>query len=264
MSVGCASLLFAHHHLDNCLMALTDVGLQGVDLWAIPNWAEHIRLGVDDPAEIKEKVQQLGLKIQAVSVYTADRERLALAAKVAAQIGAPMVVNGAVGRTWDELKEFLDPALKVCDETGVKIAVENHTDSLVDTIDRMEELTRRFPKDRVGIAFAPPHSFVVGEPPHWVIRRLWERILLLYLWDVSPRNTGLAWWRANWHKWAEEQFPGAGRLDFLALADALSRFPFQGELVFCAHGTEPWDAERLKEHLHQSLTYLRSIGFPLT
>ncbi len=263
MAVGCASLLFAHHHLDTCLMALTDVGLQGIDLWSIPNWAEHIRLGQDDPDEIKEKVQQFGLKIQALSVYTSDPERLALAVGVAGHLGAPMVVNSAVGRDWDELKEFLSPALKACEATGVRVAIENHTDTIVDSGPRMEELIRRFPASLIGIAFAPPHSLVVGEPAHTIVRRLADRILLLYLWDASYRNGGLAWWRENWHRYPEEQFPGQGQADFVALGDAVHRCGFSGELVFCAHGTEPWDAQKIKEHLHQSLTYLRQIRFPI-
>lgn len=259
-SLGCSSLLFAGHDRTITLQAMKEVGIGEIDLWSIPNWAEHVKLDADDPEEIANEVQGAGLQVCALSLYTSDPQRLRLGLEFAAKLGAPMVVNGTRGQSWDELAEFLRPALEVAERTGVKLALENHTDTLLDSSDRIEELCRRFPADLVGIAFAPPHCVVIGERPNDIVHRFADRILLLYLWDVSPRNRGLAWWRKHWHEFPEEQFPGSGIVDFQALADAIRITGYKGKLVICLHGTESWGVEKLKMHLKACREYLRHLN----
>ncbi|GBC99945.1 hypothetical protein HRbin17_02478 [bacterium HR17] len=258
--IGCSSLLFAGHDRATTLRALRDVGMSSVDLWSIPNWVEHVRLDSDDPHGVADEVRQAGLSVCALSLYTNDPQRLRKGVEFAAQLGAQMVVNSAQGRTWDELAEFLCPALDAAAQTGVKVAVENHTDTLLDSSDRAVEFCRRFPADLVGIAFAPPHAVVVGERPNEWVHRFAERILLLYLWDVAPHNRGLAWWRRRWHEFPAEQFPGNGIADFRALSDAVRVSGCNAEKVICLHGTERWSVAELQAHLQATLQFLREVG----
>jgi sugar phosphate isomerase/epimerase len=217
-------------------------------------------LDADDPTAIAAELQQTGLHPCALSLYTRDPQRLQMGVEFAAKLKAPMVVNGTVGRDWDELETFLRPALDAAAQTGVRLAIENHTDTLLDASDRMAEFCRRFPADLVGIAFAPPHAWVVGERPNELVHRFADRLLLVYLWDVAPQNRGLAWWRKHWHEFPEAQFPGKGSLDFVALADALQVTGCQAQRVICLHGTEPWGIEQLQAHLRETLTFLRDCG----
>ena len=119
------------------LEALRAVGISAVDLWSIPGWAEHVRLDADDPTAIAAELQQTGLHPCALSLYTRDPQRLQMGVEFAAKLKAPMVVNGTVGRDWDELATFLRPALNAAAQTGVRLAIENHTDTLLDASDRM-------------------------------------------------------------------------------------------------------------------------------
>ena len=258
--LGVSSLLFAGHSRVTMLEALQAVGISAVDLWSIPGWAEHVRLDADDPAAVAAELQQTGLHPCALSLYTHDPQRLQMGVEFAAKLKVPMVVNGAVGRDWDELATFLRPALDAAAQTGVRLAIENHTDTLLDASDRMAKFCRRFPADLVGIAFAPPHAWVVGERPNELVHRFADRLLLVYLWDVAPQNRGLAWWRKHWHEFPEAQFPGKGALDFVALADALRVTGCQAQRVICLHGTEPWSIEQLQAHLREALTFLRDCG----
>ncbi|MCS7193290.1 MAG: hypothetical protein NZ937_09970, partial [Armatimonadetes bacterium] len=96
-------------------------------------------------------------------------------------------------------------------------------------------------------------------PNEW-IHRFSDRILLLYLWDVSPRNSGLAWWRKHWHDYPDEQFPGKGKLDFQGLADALKVSGCNAHKVICLHGTEDWSILQLQSNLQTALQFLQNIG----
>jgi len=264
-SLGVASLLFAGHERAKVVEALRSIGVAAVDLWSIPGWAEHVRLDEDDPIAIAAELQQNGVRPCALSLYTRDPQRLRRGVEFAARLGAPIVVNGAVGRDWGELATFLRPALDAAAQTGIRLAIENHTDTLLDSGDRMAEFCRRFPADLVGIAFAPPHAWVVGERPNELVHRFADRLLLVYLWDVAPQNRGLAWWRQHWHEFPEAQFPGEGILDFVALADALQRTSCPAQQVICLHGTELWSTEQLQRHLQKALTFLQKIALtPMT
>ncbi|MCS7192809.1 MAG: sugar phosphate isomerase/epimerase [Armatimonadetes bacterium] len=258
--IGCSSLLFACHDRATTLQVLRDVGIESVDLWSFPNWVEHVKLDSDEPERIAEEVKQMGLRVCALTLYTSDPQRLKKGVEFAYRLKAPIVVNGVQGRSWDEFEEFLRPAMDSLSQTGVKLAIENHTDNLLDSSDRAAEFCRRFPADLIGITFAPTHCFVIGERPNDWIHRFSDRILLLYLWDVSPRNCGLAWWRRNWNKFPEEQFPGNGALDFQAIADAIKVSGCKAEKVICLHGTESWSSDQLKSHLQTALKFLQSIG----
>ncbi len=259
-SIGCSSLLFAGHDRTKTLLSLKEVGIASVDLWSIPNWVEHVRLDEDEPEHIANEVMEAGLRICALSIYTADPQRLCRGVEFAAQLGVPMVVNGAKGQDWDEMAEFLRPALNAAAKTGVKLAIENHSDTLLDSSDRVLEFCRRFPADLVGITFAPPHCFVLGERPNEWVHRFADRILLLYLWDVAPQNHGLSWWRKHWNKFPAEQFPGNGILDFQGLVDAIKVSGCNAEKVICLHGTENWDIAQLQWHLQMALKFLKEIG----
>ncbi len=260
INLGVSSLLFAGYDRGTMLEALRAIGILAVDLWSIPGWAEHVRLDSDDPAAIVGELQPKGLRPCALSLYTSDPERLRRGVEFAAKLGAPMVVNGIVGRDWDEFATFLRPALDAAAQTGVRLAIENHTDTLLDSSDRIAEFCRRFPADLVGIAFAPPHAWVVGERPNELVHQFADRFLLVYLWDVAPQNRGLAWWRKYWHAFPEAQFPGKGVLDFIAFADALRVTGCRAQQVICLHGTESWSVEQLQRHLQQATAFLEECG----
>ncbi|QYM80451.1 sugar phosphate isomerase/epimerase [Horticoccus luteus] len=256
MKPSVASLLYIKYSRAETFASLRRLGIGQVDLWDHPGFGSHVSVSNDDSEEVLSDLATYGLKPSAVSLYAADPETMRAGIKYAAKIGAPLVVAGFNGATTEQFADFLRPLAVEGRRAEVRVTVENHVDTPSDSIDRVNALSALVPD--IGYCYAPPHSVIMGENQQQNVTALGDRMAMFYLWDSPWMATGLTWFRNNWNRFSEEQFPGRGKLtsQFPALLETLRAIRFDGPVNFCVHGSREWPIEKTERFLAASMRFL--------
>lgn len=256
MKLSASSLLYIKYPRREAFASLQRLGITHVDLWDHEGFGSHLSVAQDDSAALRRDLEEFGLKVSAISLFSCDPKRMAAGIAYAAKIGAGGVVVGNCGANPDEFAAFLRPLARQAVDQGVKLLVENHMDSPADSIDKLMTLAEKTP----GLAFfyAPPHSVGMGENQCQNITALGDRLALFYLWDCAWGFTGLTWFRRNWNQFPEEQFPGRGKLtpDFPAIMATLRAIRFEGCVNFFAHGSREWPIAKIESQITASRRFL--------
>ena len=220
-------------------------GCEGLDLWA-GRWGNQ-----------REQVEALGhekfasiLKANkaTVSCYTCmDPGFIKCEPHMRAMVkfGGNMIVAGFPGGgpgakdlRGDALKnairasaEKLKPIIAVAGELGVKLAIENHLNGLLEPPESMNLLVDVIQEKHVGVAFAPFHlpqdAALLGR----LVGDLGERLFYFYAWQYGDGSGDIA------PSKQKRQLPGIGPLDFKPMLAALKRNKFDGWTSIFMHPT---------------------------
>jgi sugar phosphate isomerase/epimerase len=196
---------------------------------------------------------------------------------MAAELEIPYVVFDCEEHYPDFVSKFLPPLLKTCEQTGVKIAVENHLtvpftadfesggheadrwDEGVDTLAQIKRLVTDIDSPYLGVCVAPPHLWVEQETIGDVVRFLMERKKLFhyYIWDIDHAykrgEDGLDFGPG------EEQLPRPdGVLDWRVLLNDLAASGYEGVASLKCHGTAGWQLDYVSGKFRASAEYIRS------
>jgi len=255
--VAVATLMYGRRPRREALRSLAQLGVEDVDLWSVPRFAHHFDPEKETAQEVKGELEAHGLKATVVSVF--DSEPVEAKLRFAAEIGARYVVMG--GRTpkrpstWQQ--EKLQSWLDLAHDLGLKLAFENHLDTL-ETVDEMAALLDALQHPAARICLAPTHLYVAGELCEQALIRLGEAIGVVYMWDMEVGATRETVEEIWWHR-AESQIPGGGgAVDFRQLMDMACRYCPEAAWVLVYHGTEDWDDARIQQSIARSLRYLES------
>jgi sugar phosphate isomerase/epimerase len=245
-----STVLYGEQTLERACSELAAAGVEAVDLWQVPGWCEHLR---DGAATVRSTLAAHGLRLEAVSAFNASDADLAALLPVAAELGAHAVVTGSTPPqvTVEAFAERLRPLVAQAAAVGVALAIENHGQATVDSLDSMVELAERLPGPGLGYALAPIHLWNRGEDTAQAVRRLGGRIAFMYIWDWGPTA------QAHW-KDPQEQFVGTGRIDFGPVFAALRAIDYRRPLCVFAHGPEHWPPERTTRELGAALARARA------
>lgn len=127
--------------------------------------------------------------------------------------------------------EKLKPIIGVAGELGVKLAIENHLNGLLETPDGCRVLAEEIKEKHVGIALAPFHlpqdAALLGR----LTADLGDRIFYYYAWQYGDGSGDLA------PSKQKRQLPGIGPLDFKPMLAALKKNNFQGYTSIFMHPT---------------------------
>ena len=127
--------------------------------------------------------------------------------------------------------EKLQPAFARAGEIGVKLAIENHVNGLLETPDGVRWLADAVRDPHVGIAFAPFHlpqdAALLGR----LVGELGERPFYFYAWQFGDGSGDLP------PAAQKRQLPGVGPLDFTPMLAALKRRRFSGWTSIFMHPT---------------------------
>jgi sugar phosphate isomerase/epimerase len=276
-TLGAEIVPFHDFPLEDSLRVLADMGLTHVNLWssAAP-LAHHVNPG-DDTAAIKALLTRYGITPTGLTMYGKTQEEMRQRIHLAAELGIPYVVFDCEEHYPDFVGRFLPPLLRTCEETGVRIAVENHLtvpftadfesggheterwDEGVDTLAQIKRLVTDIDSPYLGVCVAPPHLWVVNETVGDVVRFLAERKKLFhyYVWDVDPAyergKDGLDFGPG------ELQIPRPdGVLEWKVLLRDLAAVGYEGVASLKCHGTAGWSFEQVSSRLRASADYIRS------
>ena len=275
-TLGAEILPYHDFSLDVSLRELADLGFSHVNLWtsAAP-LAHHINPG-DDIAEIKRLLRKYSITPTGFTMYGKTQDEMRQRIEMAAELDIPYVVFDCEEHYPNFVTRFLPGLLKVCERTGVKIAVENHLtvpftadfesggheaerwDEGVDSLAQIKRLITDIDSPYLGVCVAPPHLWVMQETISEVVAFLMERkkLFFYYLWDIDHAyergKDGLDFGPG------EQQLPRPdGTLDFKVLLANLATVGYEGVASMKCHGTHDWPLEYVTAQLRASSEYLR-------
>jgi sugar phosphate isomerase/epimerase len=267
-----ASSLFGTLPLEVVLSSASKTGAEAVDLWPRPH-ANH-----------REQMEELGLerslalctkyntRIGALSRYDLGPFGLAKEMAVARELGAEMIVTGcgrgkpadpkATEKAVEALIQDLRPVAECAEKEGVRVAIENHSGTLLATPESVRWFLQKNPYPRIGLALAPYH---LPQDPQLIAKLIEEagkQLFVFYAWQYGkgcmqklPKEEEL------------EQLPGRGPLDFPPIMAALQKIRFSGWTEIFMHpyprGVPMLDTpEQIVEELNRSREYLERSLVP--
>lgn len=264
------SSMYGYADLREILPEVSRSGASAIDLWPKVHGNQREQLDELGEAAFAELLAAHQVTLGCITQYKLGPFDLADELRLAQRLGCQTIVTGAVGPkglAGAELKaavgkfvEQMRPHVALAEEAGVRIAIENHANNLIDSPDALRWLLDLRPSPHLAIALAPYHLPQDPELLAGLIRDLGAAIEVFYAWQhgngsmtAQPKETELL------------QLPGRGPLDFGPLVDALRAIRFQGWTEIFMHpfprGTAVVDSVGgVTAEIRKSADYLESLA----
>lgn len=227
------SCMYGYMDLESILPEVSRTGSTAIDIWPKVHGSQREQIDEMGEEAFARLMATHRVSLGCITQYKLGPFALQEELRMAARFGCPMIITGAKGATGltgrdlkNAIREFIRrmrPQLEVAEETGVKIAIENHGNNLVDSSDAMKWLLEYRPNEYLGVALAPYHLPQDEQFLAELIRSLGSGIFMFYAWEHGhgsmeqlPKNEELM------------QLPGRGALDFTPLLQALRDIDYQG------------------------------------
>jgi sugar phosphate isomerase/epimerase len=270
------SLPFHDFPLEVMAAEVARLGFSRVNLWSsAPPLAAHVDVHKDDPDRVLRVLARHGLEPCGVTMYGRTQDDIAQGIVFASQTGARSVIFDCEANYPVFTGEFLPPLLRVAEQRGVTICVENHLtvpftadfeegghesdrwDEGVDSFTQIKRLVTDLDHPNLKVCLAPSHLWVMNESVAEVATYLMERGKLgyYYIWDIS-RGYRRGQDGLNFGP-GEEQLPRlGGTLDHRMLLRLLGNAGYAGVASLKCHGTAGWPLGKVTAQLAQSWRHL--------
>ena len=170
-----------------------------------------------------------------------------------AQLDVPQGRNGkhkqivsVILKDLDKLKEgsaIKVPLAELAEKHNSCLAIENHGDALLNTLDSFKAFTDLNHSPQLGIALAPYHLQAIGASVEDAIRISGKQLFFFYAWQKQP---------------GMNQLPGHGPTDFAPWLKALARVNYRWYVNPFMHGEgEPDD---VSDALKKTRAYLEKCA----
>ena len=244
-----SSILFKGLPLEEACARISALGFEAVDVWSAydkcPHLDEAARLGPDG---LKALLAKHHLELCAFSVYVGGYAKYA---ELLGGVGGGVAIQGSAGPCKREeltprMRAFLEglkPLLELAEKHNSRLAIENHGNALLDSLDSFKAFLDLNTSPRLGLALAPYHLQAIGASVTETIRVCGRQLLFFYAWQDQP---GVA------------QLPGLGPTDFAPWLRALAQVNYPGFVNAFMHGHVEPDA--MSTALAKSRDYLRQCA----
>jgi sugar phosphate isomerase/epimerase len=230
-----ASSMYGELDLEEILPEVAATGARRIDLWPRKHGNQREQVAAMGEEAFKRMLETHGVRLGCSTRYDLGPFGLGDEMAFVSRLGGDLLVcggKGPKGLNGPELKEAvaefaekLKPHAAKAREHGVRLAIENHGNNLIDSADSLKWLAE-LADPEIGIGLAPYHlenlGLGAGELAA-LIEALGERLFLFYAWQhgkgcmkPAPINDLLL------------QMPGRGPLDFGPIVAALKRIKFRG------------------------------------
>ena len=223
-----SSILFKDLSLEEACARIAGLGFEGVDIWSAYDKCPHLddalsRLG---PAGLKAVLGQHRLELCAFSVYVGGYAKYA---ELLGGVGGGVAIQGSTGPCQPEeltarmraFFESLKPQIELAEKHNSRLAIENHGNALLDSLDSFKAFVDLNSSPRVGIALAPYHVQATGASVEEATRICGRQLLFFYAWQKEPEL---------------RQLPGYGPADFAPWLRALAQANYRGFVNPFMHG----------------------------
>jgi sugar phosphate isomerase/epimerase len=218
MRLSCSSINFTKLPIEQACRQIAALGFEAIDIWSAHAGCPHLddvqdRLG---PEGLKELLAKNKLKLYAFSVYKGGYAKYA---ELLGKMGGGVAVRGS-GLKCDpqelqpRMKAFLEglkPEVELAEKYNSYLAIENHGNSLLDSLDSLKAFVELNRHPRVGLAMAPYHLQSAKVSVEAAIAVASKQLLFFY---ACQRGDGI------------EQMPGHGPADFTPWLAALAKINY--------------------------------------
>ena len=251
-----SSVMFSDLPLPDFCKQAEALGFHGIDLWGPFGKCRHLDEAQQLGAEgFRRLLARHKLEVGCYTTYrtTGHTEGFPAYAEFIGQCGGGVVVREseygkfpAEGLEEGMRKFFakLQPEIDLARKHRVRLAIENHGDALLSTLDSMRLFRTLNPAPNgVGIALACYHLQDAGISVEEAVRICGDRLLFFYAWQ---KGNGF------------DQLPGHGPTDFKPWLQALAAIGYRRWVTPFMHGEEP--AEKMAQAVAKARAYLDGLN----
>lgn len=253
LRLSCSSINFSSLPIEQACQRIAALGFEAIDIWSALGGCPHLddvakRLG---PARLKELLARHRLKLYAFSVYMGGYPRYA---ELLGQAGGGVAVRGSTApckpnELATRMKAFLEslkPEIELAEKYNSRLAIENHANALLHTLDSLKAFCDLNKHPRLGIALAPYHLQSIKASVEQAIAITGRQLLFFYAWQNAA---------------GQRQLPGIGPTDCAPWLGALAKADYQGYVTPFMHHEPPPDA--MSTALARSRDYLKKCAHNL-
>ena len=247
LRLSTSSIHYTQLPVEQACEQIAALGFEAVDIWSAHAGCPHLddvaaRLG---PGGLKKVLATMHLKLFAFSVYRGGYRRYA---ELLGRSGGGVAVRGSTApcppkeitaRMRDFLRD-LKPLVELAEQHDSYLAIENHGNALLDSLDSFKAFVDLNQSPRLGIALAPYHLQAIGASVRQAIVECGSQLFFFYAWQ---RAKGV------------NQLPGHGPADFAPWLAALAEVEYRGYINPFMHGE--LETHAMSEALAKSRDYLR-------
>jgi sugar phosphate isomerase/epimerase len=228
MRLSTSTIQFKELPVEDACKRIADLGFEAVDIWSGYEGCRHLddaleRLGPDG---VKDLLRRLSLKLYSFSTYVGGYARYA---ELLGKAGGGVAIQGSAGpcepaQLRSRMKAFLEelkPLAELAEKHNSYLAIENHGQALLDSLDSFKAFVDLNTSPRLGLALAPYHVQASGASVTDAIRACGSQLLFFYAWQNAPEL---------------QQLPGHGPTDFKPWLKALAEIKYRGYVNPFMHG----------------------------
>ncbi len=247
MRLSTSSIHFMQLPIEQACERIAKLGFEAIDIWSAHEGCPHL----DDVAKrlraegLKKLLAKHKLKLFAFSVYSGGYERYA---ELLGKAGGGVAVRGSGPACKPEeltarMREFIEslkPLVELAEKYDSYLAIENHGNALLCSLDSFKAFVDINKSPRLGIALAPYHVQIQKASVPEAIRICGRQLLFFYAWQHYPDS---------------EQLPGVGPTDMTSWIRALADVRYRGYVNPFMHGHPETDV--MAANLAKARDYLK-------
>ncbi|MBN1419613.1 MAG: sugar phosphate isomerase/epimerase [Planctomycetes bacterium] len=234
MRLSTSSIHYMQLPIEKACERIAALGFEAIDIWSAHDGCPHLddvqkRLG---PEGLVALLAKNGLKLCAFSVYQGGYAKYA---ELLGKAGGGVAIQGSAGpcppaELAARMRAFLDglaPLADLAEKYDSYLAIENHGNALLHTLDSFKAFVDANRSKRIGIALAPYHLQAIGASVEEAIAISGSQLLFFYAWQRSPDM---------------KQLPGHGPTDMTPWIAALAKIRYPRHVNPFMHGHPEPDA----------------------
>ena len=248
MRLSTSSIHFMELPIEQACERIAQLGFKAIDIWSAHQGCPHLddateRLGAEG---LKKLLAKHKLKLFAFSVYSGGYERYA---ELLGKAGGGVAVRGSGPACKPEeltarMRQFIEdlkPLAELAEKHNSYLAIENHGNALLCSLDSFKAFVDINTSPRLGIALAPYHIQSLKASVPEAIRICGRQLLFFYAWQHYP-DSG--------------QLPGVGPTDMIPWIQALADIRYRGYVNPFMHGHP--EADVMATNLAKARDYLKN------
>ena len=266
MKLGCSTILYGIHSVDEALDGIGKAGFDGIELGAIPGMGLHVEPGWSEKQykELRAKIADHGLMIESIAGSGNDPydpspdsnfRKLMRAAPI---LGTPFITTGSGGKmdNPDDMKravEIFGGLAEFGKEVGTKVSIKPHVGAAVYNSTSALEFMPQVDSNWIGLNVDPSHLW---RAPKWeagadAIPKLAEYMFTGRIRDTLSHEMGIGP--------VETQIPGGGAMDLKACMDAFKQVPGLKIVTVEIVGTAQWELSAIQDAVQRVHDGLRPL-----
>jgi len=248
MRLSTSSIHFMQLPIEQACERIAKLGFEAVDIWSAHEGCPHLddvakRLGADG---LKDLLARHKLKLSAFSVYRGGYARYA---ELLGKAGGGVAIQGSTRPCKPEeltarMRQFMEslkPLVELAEKYKSYLAIENHGNALLDSLDSLRAFVDINTSPRLGIALAPYHIQTLKASVPEAIRICGQQLFFFYAWQHYP---------------GQQPLPGIGPTDMTPWLQALADIRYRGYVNPFMHGHPEVDV--MVANLAKSRDYLKA------